>query len=597
MVYTVTCYKETGFSRGNIPSSPSVLENAAKITLTANQIWKLQDRFLSQVKLSMSWEDAQTVDYMKVGNNYYTVEGVEMSNGNVAIFTLALDPITSVGGVSGFTLIDGWAKRCSPREDNLFGNILPEPWAPTNELKMDGPVSMTDSYYEAVLNSYVVSTIDLTDTERIAVAYQSADPTTEEVFTVAVPQVNSLSVDQMTNVKLVPDEDLPTGWKIWSYTMPGACIYVINNVLDDITRARSLGLMDAITAAYSVPTMYAVPTGNGSGGVGIMEGRIREYDAESMPYQYGTYAPKNKKVFALYNMYQIRSVASGELGNFEARELYSGGQYPGFWIYADPSPEGKPYCQPIWYEGARTIQFQNSISGAQWLTAPIAFSGQRGQMLAQTKANMIAEDQAYTLYKFQANLALGKTGADSGAGGVLEGIFGNLFAPVRAFGAQLALARRVGSGGTVSAQEYAGWAAGPEGVYQQYEMARDMERERFNFNVENRLVVPEVAFAQEPNMQYFVGNGFFIDRLRLTENDMERLDNFLTMYGYADDRRLEQADFTSHTHFNFVQADNVAVEGPSMYMCNLISEYFSGGVRLWHELPNRAAMSDNPIRS
>lgn len=104
-------------------------------------------------------------------------------------------------------------------------------------------------------------------------------------------------------------------------------------------------------------------------------------------------------------------------------------------------------------------------------------------------------------------------------------------------------------------------------------------------------------YPQDVNQAMFTGNNFMILQETLTDNDMERLDNFLTMYGYSVSRRLEQADFTSRTHFNFVQADNVAVEGPSMFMCNLISDYFSGGVRLWHELPNRAAMSDNPIRS
>ena len=137
---------------------------------------------------------------------------------------------------------------------------------------------------------------------------------------------------------------------------------------------------------------------------------------------------------------------------------------------------------------------------------------------------------------------------------------------------------------------------GAAGLGQVVQMQRDVERKKFDFLSSANVVAPNISFGRFAQMQDYIGNGFFIDRIRLSENDMERFDNFLTMYGYADDRKLENTDFTSHTPFNYVQADNVAVEGPSMYMCNLISEYFSGGVRLWHELPNRAAMTDNPIK-
>ena len=590
MVYTVTCYKDTGFSRGNIPSSPSVLENAAKITLTANQIWKLQDRFLSQVKLSMSWEDAQTVDYMKVGNNYYTVEGVEMSNGNVAIFTLAIDPITSVGGTTGFTLIDGWVRRCSPASDELFDNILPEPWTPKNELVMEGPISMTASNYEGVKQSYVCSTIDLDETENIAQQYWDA----ARDASVAVPQVTKPA--GTTTIKLVPDDQVPTGWKIWTYRLPSAVIYFTETHLDGIAKARSLGLLDAITASYSVPIMYALATVSETY-VTELVGQIDEYDASTLQYQYGSYTPKNKKVFALYNLYEIRAAVGGETGVFEARELYSGGQYPGFWIYADPSPEGRPYCQPIWYKGDRTVPFQNSIAGAAWSTDPIAIYGNATAQGLSSYYRSIQDSEMQRSMFFAG--AHDFSAGDNTSGSLVEDVLGTLATAGRSMLSQL-----IQTGGNLLGFNQEGLdkasgvvLGGAAGLGQVVQMQRDVERKKFDFLSSANVVAPNISFGRFAQMQDYIGNGFFIDRIRLSENDMERFDNFLTMYGYADDRKLENTDFTSHTHFNYVQADNVAVEGPSMYMCNLISEYFSGGVRLWHELPNRAAMSDNPIRS
>lgn len=596
MLYTVTCYKETGFSRGNIPSSPAVIQNAASVTLQANQVWKMQDLFLSKVKLAMNWENASKVDYMKIGDKYYTVEGIEMVSGsdNVAEFTIALDPINSVGGVNGFTLIDGWVKRCSPKSDGLFDNILPEPWTPANELKMDGPVSMTASTYEGVLNSYIVSTIDIKDTEHVAIAYKSADPSEDNVFPVSVPQVKGLSVDTMTDVYLCKEEDTPEGWRLWHFKLPGSTMYVTANVIEDIAVARSLGLMDAITASFSIPTMYAIPTSGPIGNISKIEGQIIEYDAESLPYKYGTYTPKNNKVYALYNIYRIRSAVGGNTGLFEGRELYSGGQYPGFWIYADPSPDGRPYCQPIWYQGARTVAFQNSISGGQWLKAAIVQSGLNGQLMENTKANRLIEDEGMIQTKLMNNIVNGNSSGimgENSSGSVLSDVLGAITGPFNKLVGMLRLAE----GG--SAQDYIAQVGGQEALFSAAEFKRDRDRAIFDFNVSQNIVVPSVYFSEWPEMQYYIGNGFYIDRVRLSENDMERFDNFLTMYGYAEDRKLESNDFTSHQHFNYVQASNVAVKGPSMMLCNMISNYFAGGVRLWHELPNQSAMTNNPIKS
>ena len=604
MVYTVVCYKETGFSRGNIPSSPAVLENAAKITLQANQIWKLQDRFLSQVKLSMSWDDAKDVDYMKVGDSYYTIEGVEMSNGNVAIFTLAMDPITTVGGVSGFTLIDGWAKRCSPKNDDLFGNILPEPWAPAHELKMDGPFYMSD-YNDQTTSYFVSASIDLRDSSYLARNYATAATEPDgAVFNVTVPVVHAINESDAegTQIYLYADGAAPEGWQTFPTTTPGVGVFFLNQVTGNIAEIRSLGLLDAVTSAYTIPTKYVYVSENQAALIKVMGGKIDEYDASTIPYQYGTYTPKNKKVFSLYNLYRIRSSVSGDIGLFEGRELYSGGQYPGFWIFADVSPNGRPYCQPIWYQGSRTKPFQNSIAGAQWVSAPIVNSGASGHELSIAALNRSLSDSQITQERLMYDI---QTPTLNGVG--IESIISDVFSQGRKLVAAgidkftdwaISTTGRtdVSRADAISDQTMARIGGGRGAERQYVDTERSMRRTKFYFDVSQNLVVPEIRFGRFAEMQEFIGNGFYIDRVRLSENDMERLDNFLTMYGYADDRRLESEDFTSHVHFNYVQADNVAVEGPSMFMCNLISDYFAGGVRLWHELPNRAAMSDNPIK-
>lgn len=588
MVYTVVCYKETGFSRGNIPSSPAVLENAAKITLQANQIWKLQDRFLSQVKLSMSWDDAQDVDYMKVGDNYYTVENVQMSNGNVAIFTIALDPITSVGGVSGFTLIDGWAQRMSPRSDDLFGNIIDEPWSPSEELISDPAFTVSG---EGDGNYLIVgSTVDLTEDLS-----SSAKALTDGArgLDVVIPFIKPPTIS--TTVFIRDRLDNPIFGGSVSYQIPGGTLYDLTDetVQENIGLCYGMSMLQGISSSYRVPGGFVSEGPSGPVWLSIVNDPVTSVISQR-PYEYGGYKPKNKKVYALYSDYLVMSKSSGASRDYQARELYHNDEGPEFVMYADLSPSGAPYFQPRYYEGRNTLMFQEAVRGSSWLNQQIVFKGQEGFIfddasIRQSYLDMVPKEVQRRTEYFR-DLVGGVAGGVGDAAVTAFGGVGNILSGD--FGGAEDIARGVGK--FVSTAWDTSWNT-QRAVYDraQYNIAE----QQVNYNYyANRVKVPTFSFSGNSSTAMFVDNAFAIFHVHLKDSDMERLDNFLTMYGYAVSERLEQSDFTSHTHFNFVQANNVAVEGPSMFMCNLISDYFAGGVRLWHELPNRAAMSDNPIK-
>ena len=597
MVYTVVCYKETGFSRGNIPSSPAVLENAAKITLQANQIWKLQDRFLSQVKLSMSWDDAQDVDYMKVGDNYYTVENVQMSNGNVAIFTIALDPITSVGGVSGFTLIDGWAKRCHESSDGLFSNTLPEPWGPS-EILLANRYTMTDQGEEDV--HIVASTINLAlpvfSEDRRNKAYTFTDENTD--LSVTVPYMETVTAAGLsTKVDIVPSDGMP--WLTFGrdFIVPGVVLFNGDTeaALYNINQALAISAIQGIYNSYLVPGAYLDPIyGNEADATTITEARAPMTLIKGTKYKYGSYTPKNNKVYSIYNTFHVCSIASGNSVSFSASELYYNDDSPQFAMFANPAPNGCPYIQPIFYNRRATVPFEMAVAGASWLNQQAVLNRAEGYQNMQTMYDLTDRGRIWQEGAAEYHQTLGIVNSLVGTGAALVGATNVGLMPGSNWiyqsdpnYSQMANAGLMGLEGILGSIE------GRVNTERNIAISRLSQQYNLATTIQNGGFA--ILFPQEVNKSMITGNNFMILQETLTDNDMEKLDNFLTMYGYSVSRRLEQADFTSRTHFNFVQADNVAVEGPSMFMCNLISDYFAGGVRLWHELPNRAAMTDNPI--
>lgn len=577
--YEVTCYYNTGFDRNNIPSSPTILENATKKTFPS--VWKLQDRGLTRVRLQANWEDVQNVDYCKIGNAYYTVAGIAQYN-NVSELSLESDPITTAGGISAFRILDGWVKRCSHESNTFMRNTLPVDFTPTAPLVIDGPVFLAKADYKNAL-TYIGSTVDLGASDDIATTY--ADAATDQSVTVpSVPKV-----PEETQIELFyQNDDVPESWNVPLYQkLPNMGLYslyttdlegnrIVNDKVDDGLRVvRGLNAENSITACYMLPNYYGGPRSpDASGLVRDMVGFFHLEKPTELPYRYGSYKPKNNRVYACNNSYTVMSIASGESRTFEAQELYSGGAEPDFFIYADPSPTGVPYCQPSYYEGRVTAIFEQAIKGATWLSTPITYEGSSGWINTLIQSNFRQQD-------------IDRSAERGVADYFLNWISSALSVPMNYNGNNLP-----GSND----------AFGPvSGLVNFYRKGEDYERQsfrnRFNLQSSVKMVAPSVAFARGAEIQGYVGNGFIVYRTRLSEQDMERLDNEFTMYGEPDNRKLKQSDLNSHVHFNYVEADNVSVTGNiSIALRNAISEKFTAGIRLWHELPNTSAMTNNPLK-
>lgn len=596
-VLDVKCYFNTGFSAGNIPSSPAVLEKATSKSFP--EVWKLQSQGLAKIKIKADWEEISQVDYVKLGTAYYTVDSIQMLNGSVAVLNLRQDPINTVGGITEFSILDGWATRVHAQTDNLFQNIVTEPWQPRQQLKNDAPVQMGTGDYGT--GSVIIgTTVDIISNTNVARQYYAA--TSEGAADtsnplIAVPQVKS--VKNNTSLVIEPDTSGENGWdgyQINSQSTPASALYdfSVEGVPVGVESLRALGLENAITASFFAPKEYFSIEFDSTGRITTLKNKVKVYNS-GLPYKYGTYQCKNNKVYAMFNTFNVVSTGSGAQMSFEARELYSGGSAPAFLVFADPSPNGCPYCQPSWFDGKKTAPFQNCLQGAPWLNVPVTF--ERASNYLQTRAQYIRTSEDIKMAGKEAVSQLGFATLDllMGAGSGQEKLVQDFTSPKSDMS--------FGDYQNASAQGFIGnlynWSksavsAGFTGA----RLSRELARNTFDYQANVSVAEPGIYFPQSPSIQGYVGNGFLLYRTHLSEADMVAFDNFLTAYGYANSRRLLQEDLSSRKCFNFVQANNVAIGGPkAMWLREAIASYFEAGVRLWHELPNTAAMTDNPIKT
>lgn len=549
-VYSIKGYFNTGFNSVNIPDSPAVLATASSKTFASN--WLLQNKDLTAVRLNATWEEVQNIDYVAIGNSYYYVKGITMLTEVCAELSLVLDGLTTAGGVNAVGITGGWCKRSHTGNDALFDNNIPEPWQPSEPLEIVG----LKKHIESTGGGWtlVCSTVDLTRIKNVAQEYLDKD----NAVVCYVPKVPPVSTESTS------DAVLPVyGRK--SQTLPNTSLFYVDNVLEAISNVRELGIESCLTGAYVLPKEWG-DIGFGDNNVVNTLGKLYSQTCGGA-ISYGSV--NNKKCFSQYNEFSVVSMATGDKITSEAHDIYDGGASPTVIMFSDPSPEnGKPYAQFKNFLGNQQLPFQNCVQGGTWLNQPMAFSGTSGSLIAQTQFTN-RQDLAET----RNNVNYGMSTAGNFLSAIGSALTGNL------------------SGVLGSAKSQADSAINYEFANQQRQL------ERAEFETAQTINAPDVKFPRSSSIQAYVGNGFVTYQTRLSAKDLARFDRFLTMFGYAQSKPLEKSDFTNRRYFNYVQADGVNVSGNvGLRVRENIVEQLSGGVRIWHTLPNASYYNSNPIK-
>lgn len=594
MSLSCTLYQNTGFNTVNIPDSKALLVQDATIKTTVLDC--IQNRFLSSISVSTSWDDIKDVDYANVDDFYYFVIGITMTSYDVAQLQLSPDFITSAGGPSSLTILDGITERHHiAKANDTFGKYdEADPLlSPSQPLQI---VFGTNAFVQTEGEYYIVaeSSIDLYAMGEEGLNYEAY------TFTDANTSSNSVTVPKTTPSTGSTTFSLGSDIGLTTYTN-GTRLFDVSDeqVRRGIQIARDLGVENAIIAQYALPkSMFTLAITNGV--VSVVQATTQTIGT-ALPYAYTTV--RNQRVLSgECNKYGLVTVAGN---SYEANpeQINNGGESPSVIFRADGRENGTPFYNFDYYMGVSNATipqyFRNAITGMEWRNVPLTYttpahsvqdsynydSTTYRQTLANENAISNFENSQLNSKLGLASSAIGAVVNGASAGASAGGIGAIIGAVAGAAQAGIGVAQGVNNINQAQVNEN----------YRQATYDAERRNELYNFQVSQNVIVPTIKFPfQTPSIRDYAGNGCFVYRYRYSDSDVTRIDKILTAYGYHITEMLTNDMFSNRPHFNFVKANGVSVGNklPNWWKSG-ITEQFGAGVRIWHVKPDPAYYTQN----
>lgn len=623
---TTILFKNTGFNTYNCPDSSGRLVSIPESNrFLCDSVWLLQD-LVGKIKVKATWDDVKDVDYCSIDLNCYFVTNVTMSNENTAILDLQFDPIGTIG-ISNIEVINGWCTRRHVANDELFSNNLEEGYTPLEEMTVNFGYLNHLTGVSLILN-IIGSTIDLSQTFDAAKTFTDQ----QSKLSVSVPLIKGVERETTTYITVNN-----SGW--YSKDLPSTLLYVSNssplapgNIRKALSSVWSLGLTDAITSSYTIQwraddidwefqdgdvetTQYGELSS-----IRLKPSTVILPDTFNYKWTVPNYTIKNNKVFSgQYNKYSAISIANGNSINYDANDLYYTGEtIPTFFVMGDPAPDGCTYLVPKYYHNVvlpEGMPLYGSLKGGTWVNNQLTFSGREGGM---------ASAELYQMQLQQNRL--------SRTGTFFKGLEDVLTMPLRVASSPFTstpqapaidnnnfyqeFSRDMATGGYTNygpgqfMNEFGGSSGFPavdmsglaNSLYTNPAKAKLAQQQlELSQGISQNLNAPKIFFPFGSNLNTYFGNGFYGIRSRLSDNDTIRFDKFLTAFGYATNEPFDESAFSCRQHFNYVQVSdlNVKITGSKNYgirIKNMLEQVLNNGIRIWHELPNKEAFDDNPIK-
>lgn len=650
MNYTVRIFINSGFNSVNIPDSPELLNSLAYVDVPAIDI--TQQRFLSSVRCDVVWDAVKDCDYVLIGDFYYFVDSVEMLNQNTAELQLTPDFLTSAGGLSNVTLLDGLTDRISTGND-IWGfydeeDPLTVPQAPLS-IETEWLIPKEDpDVFEVIDTGYekdgtelkdpifVESTIDLPKQYACRKGITYTDTETNE--TVTTPAVYPIGTEDNTDTgtydqKTYFEIDSTTGKKVTD----GNAVYCVNDtrkkthidsdetyesagsaIRGGMQVTQSLGVAQgAILNQWRVPYAFISNIesdiyiqGDGHDGsrnttsekITLITGKNGTLKPSILP-EYANV--KNKRT--LYGTYQKYGLitTTGNSAEFKPEEITTETQAPEISFRSDPRPNGRPYFRFTTINGNSEF-WRNALAGSEWEKVPLIYQGASGSAL--TRLNFDNQRAMESLQKehYNENYIISQVGAGVQAATSLAALAGGVGMMTPA-GSAMNFQTAGFSQGTRTALQGAQGAQSGFGALltnmvakEQYEQkyAQEKANELSKLYQDTTVYAPVVTFPYNADILRDVkGNGVLLYKYRYHDADIARVDRILTMYGYKVTESVSGKYTYTRVHFDYVAFRTVSVTDFPRWWNNGIVSQLENGVRIWHELPNTKAYDDNPIRS
>lgn len=562
MIATVRCYYNTGLTVSNCLDSYLSLDTLGFDYRDFPNIAIKQDRGLINIRLSTSYENIKDADYCRINNVCYWVTSVIMLNDNVADVQLQQDYLTTLG-ISGLEVVSGWCTRRHVVDDTLYNNTIDEPFTPSNKLEIDfgskidggGP----DGFY-----SIAVSSVDLLNITKTADLYEY----NSDKF-LLVPKLPNVTG---TNTTYTCDVVSPQKTSYIACT--NAYDISNSNVQSGFRDVRQLGIESCIGASYMLPKVWATVTENN----GLITNITNMHNSVTSKFggTWGSY--KNNKVYSGQFQKIINfSMCSGESSENRVEDIINPDTQLVVWsTYADCRYSGKPGCKPKYFHNIENTATMASIHGANWQQSPFVYNESSGSMFERHQSNI---DLSRNLANSASSIATGFSNTVSNG---MESYSNDGYMGSGDVYAQKNMLNTVGTGLVSLSNKYANYMFNNKSLF---------------YNLNSNLLEFDIKFPATPQMADYVGNSFYDMRYRLSDNDMQRFDDFLSSFGYAVDEVLSQSCFLGRTNHNYVKANDVTLKklGAPQYLLVGAADQIQSGVRIWHTKPSRDKLLNNPI--
>lgn len=593
--YTVRVYFQTGFNSVNIPDGPGLLNGDEQTVLPTTEFSYLdfpsldlnQERFLPLVRIRTSWDVIKNADYCRIGDWYYFVNGIRMSSGDVAELSLAPDFLTSLGGVSQLVILDGVTERVHVTDDTFGKYASEDPYmAPAYDMDVQAMTHRFTgdpvTFVETTLNLQGLGRASLDGDLTASIARTTELDGDGNPYTVTYPTVPKLPQGTKYSTELLAGSfDLIDTKSQGLFEVTDDTQIYDDWVREGIAQARSLGIEEAISGQFSIPSDFVSLSKNqrfilrSTGQKGVVS-------ITDLPFIFGT-ARNNRIFYGGYTPYTL-ATAAGNTVTAKAEEIYTGGAAPQVFYTADPRRTGKPYFR---FTPMNSISadgwdlFRNCAAGQQWNSVPLVMTNKSGSFLDQVAfdASQLRRDMAekFAQQKYYEEEAKNQMGA---VGDVVQNT----------------LDFKLGSAVT-SAVSRGTADFDRQNEYNRYRRQSQQERalEEQSFGISQNVYVPSIRFPVDPALfSELTGNGFSVYRTVYKAADIARIDKILTAFGYKHTKLLEPSDFTNRRDFNYVKA-SVSIGNIPRWWANGIAAQLSGGVRVWHKRPNPAYYTQNPV--
>lgn len=289
------------------------------------------------------------------------------------------------------------------------------------------------------------------------------------------------------------------------------------------------------------------------------------------PSSYDNYTPKNNKLFKYPYSYLLCTTHNGQSSEYKWE--YFDGSNIEFHGLATPLGGGQVLAFPRAYNGQED-NIDCGLAMTDFPRNPFTYDAYQAWIASGGRTRLENEEEIYKLKGISAKASYIEAGANTAStitGNIRSSIIGGIM------GDSLKIVQSLFSSTGAGASMAKSLAD---------TKATLMEAEnKINYQWKDANYQPNIVVGKStPSLA--MGNNFlnyYFYHVHVRDDEVKRLDDFLTVYGYAVNR-VKRPNLTGRRYWNFVQTQNCEIGGDMPASSKeAIGRIFDGGITFWHD--------------